>query len=125
VGDIGDVHPEALGPARQVLERDRVVKVLGIGRIDGEDLQPPQVRAFRPRQSIPGSLDGLGFPENRSGKFTGEIVGLLYRQEIRIERSLLRETDHNLAAWVFTVGRLIQQPNQHVLPVAGPPELSG
>ena len=67
MGNVGDVDPEEPVIAFQTLERDRVVEVAGIDRIDRDD---------RPRRQIPSiSRDSLGKPRRLGPGGVEDLVG--------------------------------------------------
>ena len=67
MGNVGDVDPEEPVIAFQTLERDRVVEVAGIDRIDRDD---------RPRRQVPSiSRDSLGKPRRLGPGGVEDLVG--------------------------------------------------
>ena len=62
VADVGDVDAQLVAAAVELEQADGVVDVLGLGRVDGEDGQPPQVHAVGDLLlSDAGAGEGAGF----------------------------------------------------------------
>ena len=121
VRHIGDMNPEPPLVGVGAFQANRIIKILGVVRVDGDDLLRPAIGApvdFRGRDLV---AKAAGFLQRRLGKLQGQVVVAEHRQHI--DPFGIGRTEH-LDDFAFGIGmaRLpFAQFDHHFIADAGGP----
>ena len=118
MGDVGDVNAQEPAPAVGSLQRNRVVEIPSVGRVDRDDRPIGQVRASFGH----GLVERLGLLVGLGQGILGEVVGQLELADDRqrVDARLAQRPEHlgDHAFAVAELGREADHVDHHLVVVA-------
>jgi hypothetical protein len=126
MGHIGDVHPHLPEPLLRAPDRQGIIVVLGIGRVDGEDQLAPQVQAaLQVRRPDPAGADPLRLLLDLRREIQRQLVPIRHGEHIHARIAQPAQDPFHLAGRTPVVVPQLTTRTWTTSPSAAPPSLPG